>query len=371
MATTFVSKAIMLPYSQNSPHQRYIAQISFPSEAPSGVWGLYRRNLIRERSPFSGLGFFRLIFTPMLTYNQAFYQLKDQLQPLYDEQEATAIAHLFLEFVTGLNKLDRLTKKDTAFTKRQQGLFDDKTTDLLKGKPIQYVTNSAWFMGREFVVNENVLIPRPETEELVQWVIDEQKDKEKLRILDVGCGSGCIGISLGRLLSYGVVTCVDISKEALDVVETNIQWVLDNKEKSRHAENIRLVALDFLDEAIRNKELGRYDIVVSNPPYIPYKEKDKLHDNVSKYEPTIALFLPNNDPLVFYKALAAFGMEHLKQEGTIYCELDAAHAEKCKALFIAAGYEQVELKKDMHDNWRMLRCRKPAPEAIAEPSLDA
>ena len=172
----------------------------------------------------------------MLTYSEAFYQLKEKLQPLYDANEAAAIAHLLLEFITGLNKMDRLTKKDVAFTKRQQELFDTKLKELVKGKPVQYVTNSAWFMGREFIVNEAVLIPRPETEELVQWIIDDHKDKEKLRILDVGAGSGCIGISLFRLLPNAVVTCADISKEALDVLQTNIEWVLNDEEKKKHPE---------------------------------------------------------------------------------------------------------------------------------------
>lgn len=291
----------------------------------------------------------------MLTYSQAFYQLKDQLQPLYEEQEAVAIAHLLLEFITGLNKLDRLTKKDTPFTKRQQGQFEEKSKDLLKGKPIQYITDSAWFMGREFVVNENVLIPRPETEELVQWIIDDSKGMEKLRIADIGSGSGCIGISLGRLMAHSVITCVDISKEALDVLATNVQWVLTEEEKRNNADNIRLIELDFLNETIRNKELGRFDVVVSNPPYIPFKEKEKLHDNVSKYEPTIALFVPDKDPLVFYKAIADFGKAHLKLEGRVYCELDAAHAEQCKVVFEEAGYADVVLKKDMNGNWRMLK----------------
>jgi len=298
----------------------------------------------------------------MLTYNQAFYELKEKLGPLYDANEAAAISHSFLEFITGLSKLDRLTKKDTLLTQRQQDIYDNKSIELIKGKPIQYVTNSAWFLGRDFFVNENVLIPRPETEELVQWVIDDCKGKEKLRILDVGAGSGCIGISLSRLLDHAVVTCVDISKEALDVLQTNIEWVLDNKEKSAHAENIRVVPLDFCDEAIRNKELGRYDIIVSNPPYIPLREKKNMHKNVTKYEPGIALFVPDNDALFFYRAIAEFGKLHLKQDSYIYCELDTAHAEACKVLFEDAGYKNVEIRKDLHGHWRMLKCGNPNPK---------
>jgi release factor glutamine methyltransferase len=303
----------------------------------------------------------------MLTYSRAFYQLKDQLQPLYEADEAAAIAHLFLEFITGLGKMDRLLQKDTEFTERQQELFDSKLKELVMGKPVQYVTSSSWFMDREFIVNENVLIPRPETEELVQWVVEEtQKSKVKsqthaVKILDIGSGSGCIGISLARLIPRAVITCVDISREALDVLKTNIEWALSAEEKSKHAKNIRMVNLDFLNETIRNQELGRYDIIVSNPPYIPGSEGKKLHPNVRYFEPAVALFVPDDDPLVFYRAIAEFGKEHLRQDGYIYCELDSAHAEECKVLFEDAGYKNVEIRKDVHGNLRMLRVKTSAP----------
>jgi release factor glutamine methyltransferase len=294
----------------------------------------------------------------MLTYSEAFYELKEKLQPLYDEGEAAAIAHMFLESVTGLSKMDRLTKKDTKFTKRQQEIYDSKSQELLTGKPIQYVTSSAWFMGREYLVNEHVLIPRPETEELVQWVIDDCNEKgiEKVRVADIGAGSGCISISLFRFLEHPVMTCVDISKEALNVLQTNIEWVLNEDEKNKHPENIRIVPLDFLNEAVRNKELGRYDVIVSNPPYIPKSEKKKMHANVTKFEPHIALFVPDSDPLVFYKALSAFGKEHLREDGAVFCELEAARAEECKALFEAEGYA-AELKQDIHGKLRMLKAK--------------
>ncbi len=304
----------------------------------------------------------------MLTYSQAFYQLKDRLKQVYDADEAAAVAHLFLEFITGLNKSDRLLKKDTIFSERQQEQFDAKSKQLTKGKPIQYVTNSAWFMGREFLVNESVLIPRPETEELVQWVVDEAVSRRSLvvspgvadvvskqRVLDIGSGSGCIGLSLGRLLPDAVVTCADVSKEAMEVLKTNIEWVLTANEKKKGIDNITLKTIDFLNETQRNKQLGRYELIVSNPPYIPEREKVNMHKNVKDYEPSIALFVPDNDALMFYRAIAAFGKEHLSDNGYIYCELDAGHAEACKVLFEEQGYKDVEIKKDMHGNWRMLR----------------
>ncbi len=291
----------------------------------------------------------------MLNYNQAFYQLKEKLQPVYDANESAAIAHIFLEHLTGLNKSDRLLKKDTLFTERQQLQYDEKSKELVKGKPVQYIINSAWFMGREFLVNEGVLIPRPETEELVQWIVNDHKESEKSRVLDIGAGSGCIGLSLARLLQGAIVTCADISKEAIEVLKTNIEWVLTPDEKKKGADNITVKTLDFLNEEKRNKQLGRYDIIVSNPPYIPKKDKPQMHRNVKDYEPEIALFVPDNDPLVFYKAIAQFGKQHMRSNGYIYCELDANHAEECKMLFEKAGYENVEIRKDMHDNWRMLK----------------
>ncbi len=293
----------------------------------------------------------------MLTYGNAFYQLKEKLQSLYEEGEASSIAHSLMESITSLNKMDRLDKKDKAFTQRQQDVYNRATEELVKGKPIQYVTNGAWFMGREFMVNEHVLIPRPETEELVQWITDDLKarEDEKIKIIDIGTGSGCIALSLFRMLPHPVLTCLDISAEALNVLQTNIEWVLGEEEKDKHPENIRVAAIDFLDEAVRNKELGRYDIIVSNPPYIPKSEKKKMRVNVTNYEPHIALFVPDKDPLVFYKALADFGKKHLRTEGYVYCELDAGHAEESKALFEQEGYAEVEIRKDMHGNWRMLK----------------
>ncbi len=183
-------------------------------------------------------------------------------------------------------------------------------------------------MGKEFGVNEHVLIPRPETEELVQWVINDWKSREEaIKILDIGTGSGCIPISLRFALTQADVTSCDISSDALAVAKENattMQTVIE------------FIQLDFLDVSQRNK-LVSYDIIVSNPPYIPASEKEKLHANVKDHEPGIALFVPDNDALVFYHAIAFFGKEHLNNNGYIYCELDAGHAMECKALFEKPG----------------------------------
>ena len=281
-----------------------------------------------------------------LSYSKAFYELKNKLQPLYDEREAEALAHEILYFITGLDKTQRLLQKETLFTWPQQEKYEQAVSELLSGKPLQQVTGSAWFMGREYLVNEHVLIPRPETEELVQWIIDDYKDKaSNINILDIGTGSGCIPISLKLALNHADITTCDISNGALAVATINAHNLLVE---------IQFLQLDFLDTSQHNK-LALYDVIVSNPPYIPASEKERMHTNVKDYEPGIALFVPDNDPLVFYRAIAAFGKEHLKPKGYIYCELDAGHAMECKALFEEAGYGDVTVRKDIHGNQRMLR----------------
>ncbi len=306
-----------------------------------------------EDLKYSGFDILGFIFTIMLSYSQAFYGLKERLQQMYEASEAAAISHSFMEYLTGLGKLDRLDKKDVLLTTAQQELYETKTKEIAAGKPIQYVTGSAWFMGREFCVNDHVLIPRPETEELVEWIVEDVNkrrpilnDQERvLSVLDIGTGSGCIPISLKLALPGAEVTSCDISADALSVARNNA---------SKLQSEICLIQTDFLDASDHNK-LGMYDVIVSNPPYIPVSEKDRLDKNVRDFEPGIALFVPDSDALVFYRAIAIFGKEHLSRNGYIYCEMDAAHAQECKTLFEQLGYQDVCIKKDMHGNWRMLR----------------
>jgi len=284
----------------------------------------------------------------MLTYGEAFYDLKSKLQPLYDEREAVAIAHEVMYYITELDKYSRLMGKDTLFTETQQDEYEAALEKLNKGVPLQYVTGRAWFRGREYVVNSYVLIPRPETEELVQWIINDNRGKSGVQVLDIGTGSGCIPVSLNLELPASWVDACDISTDALAVAEKNADIL---------GAGIQFEHIDFLNPAERNK-LGSYDVIVSNPPYIPAADRDTMHTNVKDHEPSIALFVPNEDALVFYKAIADFGKEHLNINGYIYCELDAAHAFECKALFEEEGYKNVEIRKDMNDNWRMLKARR-------------
>ncbi len=282
----------------------------------------------------------------MLSYGEAFYQLKSELQSLYDAQEATAVAHELLYSITGLEKMDRLMRKDEPLTEAQQKLYDTCKADLLKGKPLQYVTGTAWFMGKEFKVNEHVLIPRPETEELVDWIIKDHKVKQDISILDIGTGSGCIPISLQLALPGATTLSCDISEEAIEVA----------KENARKLEaDISFIKTDFLNQKMWYN-FEQYDVIVSNPPYIPQKEYKNMHTNVRDFEPSLALFVPDDDALLFYRNIAEFGKTNMKPDGVIYCELHKDHAEKTEQMFREKGYK-TELRKDMHGNERMIKAQ--------------
>ncbi|MES2703939.1 MAG: peptide chain release factor N(5)-glutamine methyltransferase [Bacteroidota bacterium] len=289
----------------------------------------------------------------MLSYIAALAQLTAALQPLYDEREAGAIADSLLLHVSGKTRLQRQFCKEEAMPQREEQQFMDAMPRLVAGVPLQYVTGEAWFYERPFYVDNNVLIPRPETEELVQWIIKDQGPNSKFQIptiLDIGTGSGCIPVTLKLVIPGAQVAACDISEGALAVARRNAEAL-----KSE----VTFIQLDILDEAAYNK-LGSYDVIVSNPPYIPEVDKTSIHANVKDHEPSIALFVPDTDALLFYKAIAKVGRAHLNSGGYIYCELDPAHADACKALFEREGYSNVEIRKDMHGNWRMLRAQKVA-----------
>lgn len=285
-----------------------------------------------------------------MTYQEAFYTLRNALQPLYDEGEATAIAHEAMEALTGLGRMERLLRKEEQLDVSQLQEWDRMKRELLAGRPLQYVTGYAWFMGRKFIVSNEVLIPRPETEELVQWIVDDcRKTSIAPRMLDIGTGSGCIPVSLKLALPEASVTSVDISPGALETARQNAAAL---------NANITLIRQDFLDTALW-AHLPQADVLVSNPPYIPLSEKESLHANVRDHEPGMALFVPNDDPLLFYRALAAFGKQCLKPGAALYCELHRDHASATKEMAENAGYRDVVLRKDLNGHERMLKAIVP------------
>jgi release factor glutamine methyltransferase len=289
---------------------------------------------------------FRYYLWRMMTYGEAFQRLREDLLSLYDTREAAAIAHEVLYHITSLSKIDRMMLKDQLMDALQQNSFDYMSDELRQGKPLQYVTGLAWFMEQEFNVNEAVLIPRPETEELVYWIRNDHAGRqEPLTVLDIGTGSGCIAITVKQGLPLADVSACDISPAALAMAAQNAA--------DKNAA-VSFMELDLLDEAARN-ELPAYDIIVSNPPYIPQRESAAMHRNVAGFEPASALFVPDDDPLLFYRHIAVFGHSHLRPGGAVYCELHRDYSEETAALFRESGYTQVITRKDMHDNWRMLK----------------
>lgn len=281
----------------------------------------------------------------MPNLNDAFYQIRNELESLYGAQEAAAIAHEVMFDLTGMDKLQRLVEKEKQLTVAQEEQLVKMLSDLKTGRPLQYVIGHAWFMGRVFKVSEHVLIPRPETEELVQWIVDDIK-QQNVHALDIGTGSGCIPISLKLALDHASITSCDVSEYALQVASENAQIL---------GADINFVQLDFLQQE-NWKQMDSYDVIVSNPPYIPFTERETLHTNVRDFEPELALFVPGNDALLFYREIAIFGKSHLRSGGSIYCELHVDHAEATRQLFEEHGYEAT-VKKDMHGNLRMLKAQ--------------
>lgn len=280
-----------------------------------------------------------------MTIQEAGKYATDQLHKIYESSEAAAISSWLIEHLTDTRRTERHYSGEKSLSASQLTQMHLYLQRLLQHEPLQYVLNEAWFAGLKFYVDKNVLIPRPETEELVEWVISNCKfPVDKLSILDVGSGSGCIPIALKKRLSKSVVSGIDISKGALEVAMRNSREL---------GIDVTFLELDFLDKG-KIDLLGSYDIIISNPPYIPESDMNEMQSNVVNYEPHTALFVPNNDPLLFYKAIADFGKEHLLPGGSIYLEIHEKLGEAVTELFKSKGYN-TSIKKDMQEKERMVR----------------
>lgn len=282
-----------------------------------------------------------------MTIYLAYQQLLARLYEIYDNREAANIADMVIEYVTGQKKIDRILYKDIPVNGEQQEQLERLGSELLQHKPVQYVLGEAWFMDMKFRVNESVLIPRPETEELVEWILGDIKKSgnKEVSLFDIGTGSGCIPIAVRKKIPDVAVSAIDVSDSALQLAILNSieQKVL-----------VDFLHVDFLKEEEWN-QLGQYNIIVSNPPYIRQSEEETMQDNVLKYEPHLALFVPNDDPLIFYKAIAKFALKHLKPGGSVYVEINEALGDNVVSLFKKGGFEQVLMKKDMQGKNRMVK----------------
>src|SRR6185312_6260335 len=288
-----------------------------------------------------------------MTTGEIYNDFRNKLKTIYDDREAENICDWVFENVTGLKKWKRRENQNNKLADTDSVKIKTHLEELLKHKPVQYVLQEAWFYKRKFFVNENVLIPRPETEELVEWIVSDSK-KEKyskpINIIDIGTGSGCIPVSLKKELPETSITAIDVSDKALSVAKINAEE-LDA--------NIDFFKVDFLNEN-EWEMLSRYDIIVSNPPYIPLNEKEILAKNVTEFEPAIALFVENNDPFIFYKKIAGFAKSHLKQSGEIYVEVHEEYAKEAGCIFESSGF-LVEIKNDIYGKQRMIKSTKAKP----------
>lgn len=280
------------------------------------------------------------------TVEQAVRTIRTALRPLYPAGEVEGFIRIIFRHLLHYEPVDILLRKDTVLPGFIPDKIDKVVEELKKSRPVQYIFNEARFHGHDFYVDGSVLIPRPETEELVDIIVDENGLSD-LSVLDAGTGSGCIAISLALALKFPEVTAVDISEKALAVARRNAAAL--------NARNIDFVCCDMLDMPV---EVGKYDIIVSNPPYIAESEKAGMDRNVLDYEPSGALFVPDDDPLRFYKALSRFGADALKPGGRLYFEINSRFPAEIKKMLDADGYVDVELLRDMQGLWRFARAHK-------------
>ena len=289
----------------------------------------------------------------MKTYQQ-FWQ---SLTPLYDAGEAQAIVRTVLDVEYGMSLTDIICGKVNELSSDEERNLEEIITRLQNGEPVQYVLGEADFAGRTFHVEPGVLIPRPETAELCQWIEEEVsslKADERKQILDICTGSGCIAITLGLNIPNSEVTGWDISEDALRIAQGNVEML--------KARNVRIEYQDALmlpkaAEAESSLSKG-WNIIVSNPPYICEKEKADMEKNVLEHEPSIALFVPDEDPLKFYRAIAEYASSALKSEGALYFEINPIYEKETREMLEGLGFKDIETKEDAFGKKRMMKAKK-------------
>lgn len=273
-------------------------------------------------------------------------QFIQALAPIYDIGEAESFFYLVLEEKHQLKRIDLALQPDLIFSAEEIGNWNTILEQLKKEIPIQYLLGKTSFYGLDFEVNENVLIPRPETEELVEWILESQKSKvgsTSLKILDIGTGSGCIAISLAKNSANAKVCALDVSEKALATARKNAE--------------INRVNVTFINQNIlETLDLGQeFDIIVSNPPYVRNLEKQEIKKNVLDNEPHLALFVDDNDALIFYRKIAQLAQKNLKSNGQLYFEINQYLGKEMIELLEEMGFKGIELRQDIYGNDRMMR----------------
>ena len=281
------------------------------------------------------------------TYKTTFL---NELSNLYDDQEIESFFYIVLESFHNIKRIDLALNPNMEMNSMQLLRWERVLAELKKEKPIQYILGETEFYSLPFLVNENTLIPRPETEELVEWILKSTKyelQSTKLRILDVGTGSGCIAISLAKNLPNAQVFAIDVSEKAMLIAKKNAE-INNVKINFIHADILKIDSFDQLPT--------QFDIIVSNPPYVRNLEKFEIKPNVLEYEPHLALFVEDTDALLFFRKIAEFAKKNLSEKGKLFFEINQYLGRETIELLERLGFKNIELRKDIYDNDRMILC---------------
>jgi release factor glutamine methyltransferase len=271
------------------------------------------------------------------------------LRKLYPEQEANSLLDILLLEIAGISRVQRIADSNLRLSESEILKIHFACKELMLCRPIQYILDNTDFYGLRLNVNEHVLIPRPETEELVEWVIKTYKTFDPFRVLDIGTGSGAIALALCKNLPDAEIWAMDVSTEALEVAVANgaalelpVKWI----------------EADISDHRQYSK-FPQFDVIVSNPPYVTESDKAQMQANVLNYEPAGALFVGDADPLVFYRHILAFAQAHLYSGGNIFMEINERFGDETRGMLEAAGYKSIEMRHDVRGRVRMVRAQKP------------
>ena len=281
--------------------------------------------------------------------NDVYKYYRDLLLDLYGQEEATSLMSILFEHYVSLKRHEILSGSARRISESELLKIHFACKELLKQQPVQYITGTAWFYGEAYTVTRDVLIPRPETEELCNWIIKDCPtffaNQSTIRILDIGTGSGCIAITLKQNIENVFVTALDISERALEVARTNA---------AAKSVEINFVKADILIQ--EQWPVGPFDIIVSNPPYVRESEKELMKPNVLENEPHMALFVSDEQPLIFYEAIAKLALQSLTVQGKLYFEINENLQDELQLLLQKLGFNLMEFRKDMNNKTRMLGC---------------
>jgi len=296
------------------------------------------------------------MFEEMENAIQLLNEMNHLLKGKYPANEIEGLTSIICEHLFQV-KISQLSRNEKA-SEPQKADLENIVNRLLNNEPIQYILEESWFYDLKLKVNSHTLIPRSETEELMLWVANEN-NKKPVRILDIGTGSGCIAAMLSKKLPLAVIDALDVSTEALKIAKQNFDTNHCSIQLYRydilHIDNPNFELFPSENISQPSTKIPKYDVIVSNPPYVRESEKKMMHHNVTDYEPSLALFVPDQQALIFYEKIADFGAIHLSENGVIYCEINESLGSETQSMFVAKGYKEVFVKKDIHGKNRMLR----------------